>query len=173
MTFYTLGGENHPQMVLVYGTEVNSLPHSEALLIVRKDKRKQEARHNPHTMCYSCFKTTVIINRLECILIKSNAIVEKRPCTINHWLSISPTVNIILGFNRNHVSNNYILNQFCRYWYTFLRRSLNVCFTFHPANQVKTINNNQVVLPSTHSKPNSYRAEAQQNQETIRILSTV
>ena len=38
---------------------------------------------------------------------------------------------------------------------------------------IKTINNNQVFLASMHSKPNSYRVKAQQNQENIRILSTV
>ena len=37
------GGKNHPQMTLVYGIEVNNLPHSWELLIVRNHKTNHEA----------------------------------------------------------------------------------------------------------------------------------
>ena len=79
-----MGDENYPQMVFVYGILVNSLPHSRKFLTARKHKRNQEASlhiyRDPNTMRCSSLKPTVTINRLGVTLIKSNAIVEKRPC---------------------------------------------------------------------------------------------
>ena len=45
------GGKNHPQMTLVYGIEVNNLPHSWELLIVRNHKTNQYTVYTIHIQC--------------------------------------------------------------------------------------------------------------------------